>query len=397
MHDSQPLPALIEEEKQARQLTELQDSFERSLEQVRYQALLLNNVRDAVVVWDTQGKITYTNPAAQLLFGWSWEEWLEMPAEVYLNSFTPPLRIPLREGTGGLRRERQFNHRNGTPIWVSSHVYALRDPNASGRLMGYMDVCRNITENKEMEAHVQAVQTQLIHAARLAAIGELASGVAHHINNPLTTIIAEAQILLHTITPDHPAHDSAEAIETAGWRVQKAVQRLLDFSRPAADMIESLDVNETIISALELVGDQIRASGVQIHVEFGEGLPRVQGNARQLVELWLNLLMLAHWSGIDGKPHCIGIRSSAPTGHSVQVEISDNGEPVKPDKLGTLFELSVNQNPRGRGTGVELALCQEIVRKHRGQITAEIAAVESVAAETAANDVTILQVSLPSG
>ncbi len=229
MSASKPLPAIFDKQKQARQLNDLRDSFERSSEQVRYQALLLNNVRDAVVVWDPQGRITYANPAAQQLFGWSHAEWLEMPAEIYMNSFSPPLRIPQGEGTGGLKRERQCQHRDGTPIWVSSHVYALRDPNIPGRLVGYMDVCRDISDNKEMEARVQAVQTQLIHVARLAAIGELASGVAHHINNPLTTIIAEAQILLHSLTPDDPARDFSRGDRIGGLAGAESCPALAGF------------------------------------------------------------------------------------------------------------------------------------------------------------------------
>jgi len=369
----------------AGRITELRESFERSLEQVRYQALLLNNVRDAVVVWNTQGTITYVNPAALALFGWSKEQILSLPVETYLNCFTPTAHIPAGEGTGGLRVERQFSKQDSKSIWVSSHVYALRDPGDGGRLIGYMDVCRDITESKEMEARVQIVQTQLIHAARLAAIGELAAGVAHHVNNPLTTIIAEAQLLLHSLPEGHPNRVSAEAIEAAGWRVQKAVQRLLDFSQPAGDMIDSVDVNETINSALELVGEQIQASGASLQVELGEAVPHLRGNARQLVDLWLNLLMLSHWSAIDGRPHSIGIRSGHAAKNGVQVEISDNGQPLSPGAIGTLFEPGYLTTPRGRGTGVELALCQEIVHKHHGQISAE----------STSNGVTIFRVYLP--
>jgi PAS domain S-box-containing protein len=356
-----------------------------SLEQIRYQALLLNNVRDAVVVWEPGGAITYMNPAAQFLFGWGQDDWRGMPVAIYLNSFVPPVLEPRREGTGGLRRERQFVRPGRPPIWVSSHVYALRDPGISRLLIGYMDVCRDITENKEMEARMQVVQTRLIHAARLAAIGELASGVAHQVNNPLTTIIAEAQILLNALPPDHPARESASAIEAAGWRVQKAVQRLLDFSQPAADMIEVLDVNETVVSALDLVGDQIRAGGAHLQVELAAGLPRIQGNVRLLVELWLNLLMLAHWSSVDDQSHEIKIRSLAAPENTVWVEVSDNGAPAHQGRAGTLFDPVIAQTPYGRGTGVELALCREIVRKHGGQITAECSS----------NGVTILRVALP--
>jgi len=376
------LPALV---RKIMRDYELQRSLNRSLEQIRYQALLLNNVRDAVVVWNLDGKITYVNPAAQALFGWSRESLLAMPAESYMRGFTPPVRIPIGEGTGGLRVERTLASQGGKATWVSSHVYALRDQNSNGRLMGYMDVCRDITERKQMEAQVRNAQTQLMQAARLAAIGELASGVAHHINNPLTTVIAESQILLQSLPDDHPNRDSASAIEQAGWRVQKAVQQLLDFSQPPSNTLEVLNVNDTIWSAVNLVGDPIRSQNAELKVELADSLPYLRGNTHQLVDLWVNMLMLARGSASNGHLHAITIRTCAPTSCSIQVEISDNGEPIPPAEMDTLFDPSFLKELGGRGTGIELAICQEIVRQYRGQITAE----------SNSNDVTIFRVTLP--
>lgn len=334
--------------------------------------------------------------------------------------FNPPVRQPPREGTSGQEIERQYRKQNGETIWVSSRVTTLRDFGADGRLIGYMDVTRDITERKkaedalrternfvsavldtvgalvvvldtdgrivrfnraceaitgfafeeirgkrmeeifivpeeleavrssierikagnypeeienhwvtrsgsrrliawnntaltdrrgavefiiatgiditerrEMEAQIVAAQTRLAQSSRLAAIGELASGVAHHINNPLTTIIAESQLLLHDLPPEHPAHESAEAIEQAGWRVHKAVQQLINFSRPPSDTLEVLDVNETIQTAMGLVKGHIESTGVQLDTDLAEKLPLVRGSPQQLSDLWVNLLMLA--------------------------------------------------------------------------------------------------------
>ena len=100
---------------------------------------------------------------------------------------------------------------------------------------------------------MQAAQSQLIQSARMATIGEVASGVAHQIYNPLTTIIADAQILLRSLAEDHPGRESAEAIEQAGWRLQQVVQRLMEFSRPAGETLEPVSVIQTIQSAISLV------------------------------------------------------------------------------------------------------------------------------------------------
>ena len=187
---------------------QIKSSYKRSLEKLRYQALLLNNVRDAVVVWDVCGLITYWNPAAAKLFGWSRAERLGQTVEAcYLNAFTPPIRIVDKGQTTGQEIEREVTTRDGTRIWVSSRVAVLRDHEADGKFIGWMDVSRDITKRKQVEAEMWESQTRLAQATRLAAVGVLASGVAHQIYNPLTTIIADAQLLNQTLPEDHEARE----------------------------------------------------------------------------------------------------------------------------------------------------------------------------------------------
>jgi signal transduction histidine kinase len=241
-----------------------------------------------------------------------------------------------------------------------------------------MDVSRDITARKQLEAQIQAAQTQLAQAARLAAIGELASGVAHQISNPLTTVIAEAQILLRTLERDQTARESAEAIERAGWRAQGAVQRLLDFSRPASPMQEALVINETIQHALTLVGGQIENAGVTLQLELAPNLPGIQGNARQIEDLWVNLLLMARDATADSQPHRITVRSgvaramatAAGAVAGVRVDVNDDGALIPAEQLASIFEPDFTGPTAGRGTGLELSICREIVRQHRGQIQA---------------------------
>jgi len=349
----------------------LNQSILESRKQVRFQALLLNNVRDAMVVWNITGTITYWNPAAEVL--------LERPAkdcvglnvrDFYLTAFQPAVRIPAPEATGGMEIERQYRRKDGQITWISSRVSALRDYGDGGRLIGYMDVLRDITKRKQMEAQVLASQTRLAHATRLAAIGGLASGIAHHINNPLTTIIAEAQILQQKPGDEDICQESAEAIEKAGWRVQQTVQKLSNFAQPATQTYELLDLNTTINDALTLVGNHFLSNDTVLEVDLAKGLPRMRGNARQLSALWVNLLMLAREATANELSHRVGIRSGSDGYSLLFVEVSDDGPAIPPDEMETIFEPTYSHAPGGRGTGFELPLCQEIVRQHNGQITA---------------------------
>jgi two-component system, cell cycle sensor histidine kinase and response regulator CckA len=367
------LPALVEKAARTHQLFA---SAQRSLEQIRYQALLLDNVLDAVVVWDLDGRITFWNRSAERLFGWTAAERLNQPAaQCYWPAFAPPIE-PLPADLKLVDVERRYEIQPGKEIWVSSNLTALQTP--SGQPLGYMDVSRDITARKQLEAQIQAAQTQLAQAARLAAIGELASGVAHQISNPLTTVIAEAQILLRTLKPGQAARESAEAIERAGWRAQGAVQRLLDFSRPASTLQEALAINETIQHALTLVGGQIENAGVTLQLELAPNLPSIQGNARQIEDLWVNLLLMARDVTADSQPHRILVqsRSACPSASGpsalagVQVDVNDDGVPIPAEQLTSIFEPDFTGPTAGRGTGLELSICREIVRQHHGQIQA---------------------------
>lgn len=217
---------------------------------------------------------------------------------------------------------------------------------------------------------MQAAQAKLAQTARLAAIGELASGVAHQISNPLTTIIADAQILLNTLPDVHPGRESAKAIEKAGWRTQQVVQRLMEFARPTADTLETLCLNQTIENALMLVGAAISSAGVSLDVDLSQPSPDIIGNARQLEDLWVNLLLLARDATADGEKHTISIHTWSGKAGMVMVEIHDDGKTIPPHQVEKIFEPNFVGPVGGRGTGMELSICQEIVRQHRGHIEA---------------------------
>jgi two-component system NtrC family sensor kinase len=187
----------------------------------------------------------------------------------------------------------------------------------------------------------------------------------------LTTIIADAQILLRKLPAKQSGRDSAEAIEQAGWRLQQVVQRLMDFSRPATDSLVSVSVNETIRRALSLVGTQIEAIGCRLKVHLSDELPPVRGNPRQLEDLWVNLLLLARDASNNGSGHTIHVNSRPGPSHSVIVEVCDNGKNIPADKLLSIFEPDFVGPAGTRGTGLELSICREIVRQHQGEITAE--------------------------
>jgi len=248
--------------------------------------------------------------------------------------------------------------------WVSR---AICDQN--NQFIEFQAVGRDITDRKMMEEKLQTAQNHLAQAARLSSIGELASGVAHQISNPMTTIIGEAQLLSQQLNRDHPGRESADAIIQAGWRAQEVINELMKFSEPAHTPPEPVSINETIEKALLLAGAHIQASGIQLTVDLKPGLPPIKGNPRQLTDLWVNLLLLARSSFVQGDNHNIHILTREIDRGNIFVKVTDNGIPIPEEQYDKIFEPQLIPTGSGRGTGMELSLCREIVRQNRGQIS----------------------------
>ena len=263
--------------------------------------------------------------------------------------------------------EHQVRLQNGAVRWQEWVGRAIFDPRND--FIEFQAVGRDITERKRMEEQVKTAQTHLTQAARLSSIGALASGVAHQISNPLTTIIADAQLLSYQLKDGHPARESVDAIVQAGWRAQRVISELMKFSEPDQARQKPVSVNETIQTALLLAGAHIQSQGVRLEVQLSPDLPQITANPRRLTDLWVNLLLLARSAFHDETEHCIRIRSERREPNLLCIDLTDDGIPIPPDEYERIFEPQLYPTGEGRGTGIELSICREIVRQNRGQIS----------------------------
>lgn len=227
------------------------------------------------------------------------------------------------------------------------------------------DLQRSLEEQK-------AMQSQLIRAVRLSALGELAAAVAHEINNPLTTILGDAELLAQDTPPDSPEHESAQAILRAGLRAKRAVERMLALTRVDSE-VTSQDLNRTIREMVDLITPHIRKQRITLSTELSPYPLPVAAIPGQLEDVWLNLLLNAYDAVVSkGNAGQITVRSRrTDKGHTAEVLVEDNGIGIPPEHLERVFDPFFTTKPRGRGTGLGLYICKQIVRDHHGNIAIE--------------------------
>ncbi len=214
------------------------------------------------------------------------------------------------------------------------------------------------------------LENSLMQAGKLAAIGQLAAGVAHEINNPLTAINANAQMLQMSIPPDHDDYESVELIARAGERAAQVVRGLLDFARQNQYTFETADINASIRQGLELVSYQLTADGINIITNLAQDLPEIEASLEHLQSVWLNLLLNARDALQDGTgPREVTIRTEFDqSGDQILIAVSDTGRGMHTAELNHIFEPFYTTKAPGEGTGLGLATSHRIVEQHGGRI-----------------------------
>jgi signal transduction histidine kinase/DNA-binding response OmpR family regulator len=248
-----------------------------------------------------------------------------------------------------------------------AQALVLQAANALSNARLYRDLQISLDE-------LHRAQIRLVQNARLSAMGELAAVVAHQINNPLTTVLGDTELVLRDLPPDDPNAESLAAVFRAGKRAHEVVRRLLAMARPSLpdDQPVLIDVNETITNTLTLVRHHITHGNVALHIELEDDMPPVAVFQNQLEDVWMNLLLNAR-DALAGRAQAeIGIASAYdPVHRQVMVSIWDNGKGIPDDALDRVFEPFFTTKPAGQGTGLGLHICRQIIEKCGGTIRVE--------------------------
>ncbi len=336
-------------------------TYQSELQRERdFSSKVLNNTQSLILVADTAGLISYANhrwqSAGFQLHDLLGRPLLELAAPGYVRPLADALQSILRGGQVD-NLELHLMRGSGNAGQFSVNLSPMRDEQEN--ITSIVVVMTDITDSAEL-------RDKLVHAEKMAAVGQLVSGVAHEVNNPLTAILGFADLLLSNPELPPGALKDLRVILQEAQRTKQIVQNLLSFARQMPPQRNAVQLNLILRRTIQLRSYDFTSHGIEIIEHLDEGLPDVIGDAHQLQQVFLNIVNNAYDAVHDiGGNARIEIMTTK-AGDAVEVSFRDNGHGIShPDRI---FDPFFTTKEVGKGTGLGLSICYGIVKEHGGEI-----------------------------
>ena len=338
----------------------------------RWRALFDNNPMETIVV-DREGCITDINAAKRGSGGRTPALGVRMYVD-YAAQHEIDMRAELMQciETG---EKRVFPEQNYGHKVLSVMISPFSIDNQYGAVITSQD----ITERKQAEENSLALEAKLRHSQKLEAIGTLAGGVAHEINNPINGIMNYAQLILDTLGPDSPVSGFAEEIGKETVRVSDIVKSLLSFASPAVKRTVTTRMCDVIASSLSLIRTVLLSDRITLEIDVPEDLPRLKCRSQQIQQVLMNLVTNARDSLREKYPKMdkdklirITAKVLEKDGEQwIRTTVEDHGAGIPAQELEHLFDPFYTSKRPDRGTGLGLSISHTIVTEHAGEISVE--------------------------
>ena len=351
----------------ARNITDRKRAEEKLKESEEKYKTLVEATSDIIWEVDTEGRFTFVSPKIKDILGYEVDE--------VVGKKRPLDLVAKEEFSEWLKRFKQINakrkpfsvlevthlHKNGRRVIFETSGIPLFD--SAGEFKGYVGINRDITERRHM-------QEQLAITDRLASVGELAAGIAHELNNPLTSVIGFSQLLMDKEVPEDIKQD-LQTVYGEAQRASQVVNNLLTFARRHAAVKQMLNINDVINKVLELRAYEQRVENIKVKSLFEPGLPEVMADYFQLQQVFLNIIINAEYFMI--KAHNSGklTITTERVGDIIRASFADDGPGIAKEDLGHIFDPFFTTKEVGKGTGLGLSICHGIMAEHGGRIYVE--------------------------
>jgi len=245
------------------------------------------------------------------------------------------------------------------------HIEASTSPvfGENGDIKGSILVMRDISARKQMEQ-------QLMLTDRLASVGELASGVAHELNNPLTSVIGFSQLLMEGEIPDNIKEDLS-LINSEAQRAAGIVKNLLTFARKHAAVKQATRINNLIEDVLKLRAYEQKVNNIEVVRKYTSDLPEIMVDYFQIQQVFLNLIINAEFFMTEAHHRGTLTISIEKVDHAARISFTDDGLGIPQENLNRIFDPFFTTKEVGKGTGLGLSICHGIITEHGGRIYAE--------------------------
>lgn len=352
---------------------------ERAAEREARLQTILDTAVDGIVTVSESGIIESLNTATERIFGYASDELIGQNVKILMpdnhrDEHDQYIGNYLRTGHKkiiGIGREVEGRRKDGSTFPLDLAVSEFR---AAGRRR-FMGLMRDISSRKRAEREARLHLDELAHASRLSALGEMATGIAHEVNQPLAAIVSYAQACLNMMASEKSdpsvVRNALEQIAIQGRRAGDIVHQLRQFVRKEQVKHAPVDVNQCIQNVLTLFSHDLRSSGAVLIVELDKELPMVTADRVQVEQVALNLLRNALEAALqqNGSAARVRVKTTRTEGHGVRVCVSDNGPGFGEEAPERLFETFYTTKPQGLGVG--LSISRSIIESHGGHLQAE--------------------------
>ncbi len=346
----------------------------------RQHDLILDSVADGIYGVDLDGNATFVNRAMEELSGWSADDLIGSNQHAILHhthadgSPHPPSECPVyltfHHNEPRFVADDLFWRKDGSGFPVEYSSTPIRDQ--SGEAIGSVVVFRDISERKASEEEARQHQRDLAHVARLSTMGEMASGIAHELNQPLTAIATTAYACLRLLDAGtHSTDKLAEAVQKVAAQAERAgdiIRQLRKFVLKDEPDESLVDLNRLVEGVLVLIGPEIRLAGVRIRREMDDGIPLVMAQQIQIEQVVVNLARNAieAMSEVPADRRELLIRTRTGGGHAVIVTVADTGPGLSDEIRDRLFSPFITTKANGMGLGLSISL--GIIEAHGGNL-----------------------------